>query len=268
MNTWEGATVVNAFKAAVGQLQQRIVSCIGSRQERRPVRSWFGVPAGFSQGTSMLAAGLCVLTVAGGCGALLFSTLAGRDLVLSSRETLAMIAAQAGKRDASASTPRAPAQVPAAIVAQLTEALDQNGFAHAAAEVPLPDADPMPEAPTTVAEAPEVEPEFPFTGVWATNEKACRPQLNRGGYLPTIINEQGAWAGETTCAFKSTRQEGTVLVVSALCSDPQKSWRSQVRLTVAEGRLIWKSQSGTRSYVRCEQDPKRTRIAEAREISH
>jgi hypothetical protein len=91
-----------------------------------------------------------------------------------------------------------------------------------------------------------------FVGVWAVSEKACIPNVEREGFLPTIINAHGAWAGETTCAFKGGHRDGNTWMVPAVCSDGAKRWKSDVQLTVRGRRLTWKSQSGSRHYVRCD----------------
>ncbi len=117
-----------------------------------------------------------------------------------------------------------------------------------------------PPATTGATQAPEADEHGSagpaaaedFVGVWAVSEKACIPNVEREGYLPTIINAHGAWAGETTCAFKGGHREGNSWMVPAVCSDGAKRWKSDVQLTVRGRRLTWKSQSGSRHYVRCD----------------
>jgi hypothetical protein len=115
----------------------------------------------------------------------------------------------------------------------------------------------LPPASTSLAEDDRTAPAAAsedFVGVWAVNAKACIPNVEREGFLPTIINTHGAWAGETTCAFKGGGQrEGHSWTFAAVCSDATKRWKSDVQLTVKGRRLTWKSQTGSRSYVRCDQ---------------
>ena len=108
-----------------------------------------------------------------------------------------------------------------------------------------PEDEPAPAAPAQAGDES-------FTGIWAVSEKACTPRIGRESYLPTIIRRQGAWAGETTCVFKSGRRDGKSWTFAAVCSDPSRSWRSDVHLSVDDRRLTWKSQSGSRTYVRCD----------------
>jgi hypothetical protein len=134
------------------------------------------------------------------------------------------------------------------------------------------DADPA-DAEPTAAESVEADAGPPrFAGLWAVNAAGCTPRAVRRAYLLTVIGPQGAWAGETSCAFKSSRWDGNAWLMAATCSDPRKSWKSQVRLVVDGDRLTWRSRKGLRTYVRCEEAPifaerpaaKRTPLALAR----
>jgi len=93
----------------------------------------------------------------------------------------------------------------------------------------------------------------PFAGIWAPNAKACSPQIKRQGLLPAVINSQGAWAGETTCAFNTTKRVGNTWHFAAVCSDTRTKWKADVRMVVSGNRLTWTSQRGTQTYVRCQQ---------------
>jgi hypothetical protein len=134
------------------------------------------------------------------------------------------------------------------------------------------DADPA-DAEPTAAESVEADAGPPrFAGLWAVNAAGCTPRAVRRAYLLTVIGPQGAWAGETSCAFKSSRWDGNAWLMAATCSDSRKSWKSQVRLVVDGDRLTWRSRKGLRTYVRCEEAPifaerpaaKRTPLALAR----
>lgn len=261
MNAVRGArSLVSWSSVKLSKLKRRQVAASTSSGAGRA----FGIPAGFSKSSPALTISLLALPVLVGVGALLTPAFVPQEPTLSPRKTLALIAARASEQDSARTTPPVLAlQIPAWVIEHFTAATREPVTQGAAAgpDVGPPDGSTSPLA--AAATVPDEEPGLSFTGVWAANAKACTPQLNREGYLPTIINAQGAWAGETTCAFKSTRQDGRTYVVAAACSDPHKSWRTQVRLTVEGGRLTWKSPSGSRAYVRCDQGASRTRVASA-----
>jgi hypothetical protein len=210
--------------------------------------------------------GLVGATLLASSASLIGMTYLNRDPILSVRKTLALTAARPLSQDGpGASNPKLASSVPAWVVEHLSPNVQNPDWAViTVAETSLGGlALPLQAQSPSPAPAHENPPEHPLTGVWAANDKACTPQLNREGYLPTIINDQGAWAGETTCAFKSLKGEGNTFVAAAVCSDPHKSWRAQVRLTVDGRRLTWKSRSGSRVYTRCDQGQTRTHVAQA-----
>jgi hypothetical protein len=104
-------------------------------------------------------------------------------------------------------------------------------------------------------DAPPNRQDGSFAGVWATNEKACSPQLNRNGLLPALISSQGAWAGETTCSFRKSKRVGNTWNFDAICSDNRRRWKADVRMSVVGNRLTWTSQRGSQTYVRCQHGP-------------
>jgi hypothetical protein len=91
-----------------------------------------------------------------------------------------------------------------------------------------------------------------IVGVWAPG--SCSARDFRDGLLPTVINMEGAWAGETFCLFSQRKQVNAGWTVIAKCSNAQERWTSNVRLTVGDNRLTWTSRRGTQSYVRCAPD--------------
>jgi len=93
-----------------------------------------------------------------------------------------------------------------------------------------------------------------FVGVWAPDTDSCSMRLFRQGTLPTFINLDGAWAGETFCAFKEKEQTETGWKVVARCASSRERWTANIRLTVNGNRLTWTSGRGTQSYTRCETD--------------
>ena len=100
-----------------------------------------------------------------------------------------------------------------------------------------------------------------IVGIWAPDTGACSVGAFRGGLLPTIINAEGAWAGETFCVFKKLDQTQSGWTVTANCSSRNERWTTRVRLTVKGQRLIWASKRGTQAYTRCPPD---VLIAQAR----
>jgi hypothetical protein len=99
---------------------------------------------------------------------------------------------------------------------------------------------------------PSMETKYPFTlaGVWGADPSACSAR-NIRGYLPTIIDADGARAGETFCRFTSKKQVEDGWDVVASCSSQRQRWTSKVRLRIAGERLTWTSKRGSQSYVRC-----------------
>jgi hypothetical protein len=93
-----------------------------------------------------------------------------------------------------------------------------------------------------------------FVGVWAPDADSCSMRLFRQGTLPTFIYLDGAWAGETFCAFKEREQTETGWKVVARCASSRERWTANVRLTVNGNHLTWTSGRGTQSYARCETD--------------
>lgn len=93
-----------------------------------------------------------------------------------------------------------------------------------------------------------------IVGVWAPDAGTCSARSFRDGVLPTVINTDGAWAGDTFCMFTKQKQTETGWTVVAKCSNPGERWTSNVRLTVNENRLTWMSKRGTQAYTRCAPD--------------
>jgi hypothetical protein len=93
-----------------------------------------------------------------------------------------------------------------------------------------------------------------IVGVWAPDAGTCSARSFRDGVLPTVINTDGAWAGDTFCMFTKQKRTETGWMVVAKCSKPGERWTSNVRLTVNENRLTWTSKRGTQAYTRCAPD--------------
>jgi hypothetical protein len=94
-----------------------------------------------------------------------------------------------------------------------------------------------------------------FVGIWGADASACSVRLNRKGFLPAVINDEGAFAGDTSCAFKSRKQVAGAWQLVAACANARRRWTSHIRLAVTGNRLIWSSQRGLQTYVRCERGP-------------
>jgi hypothetical protein len=91
-----------------------------------------------------------------------------------------------------------------------------------------------------------------FVGIWGSNASACSPNSQSLGNPPAMISENGATAGEISCAFERMRFDGSRWQAVAKCSNGRERWTSTVRLTVKNDRLTWTSQRGSETYQRCE----------------
>jgi hypothetical protein len=104
--------------------------------------------------------------------------------------------------------------------------------------------------------APEPKPaeDVAVAGLWVPDVNACSFRSFREGLLPTIINNEGAWAGETFCLFKSRKPIASGWLVAAECSGDGKHWSVQVRLTLKGNQMTWESRRGRQVYTRCTPD--------------
>src|SRR5262249_36303022 len=105
-----------------------------------------------------------------------------------------------------------------------------------------------------------------FVGIWAADARACSA-LDRSGFLLTVIDTDGARAGETLCAFESKRQTKLGWDVVARCSNSHERWTANVSLSVKDNRLSWKSQRGTETYLRCQREEMMAQAQQMR-LSH
>jgi hypothetical protein len=108
--------------------------------------------------------------------------------------------------------------------------------------------------PPQSREVANPQPLASIVGVWAPDASACTARNFRDGSLPTVINPDGAWAGETFCLFRNQRQVPNGWRMMANCSNPNEHWTTEVRLTVSQDRLNWASKRGTQAYARCPSD--------------
>ena len=144
-------------------------------------------------------------------------------------------------------SPLAVAMVEAA--PEATPAVLQTASEPEGKPAPQESAEPGPQVSTEPASEPARDA---IIGVWAPG--TCSARDFREGLLPTIINTEGAWAGETFCLFSKRKQVDAGWSVVAKCTNARERWTSHVRLTVNENRLTWTSQRGTQAYMRCAPD--------------
>jgi len=93
-----------------------------------------------------------------------------------------------------------------------------------------------------------------IVGVWAPDTGTCSARDFREGVLPTVITNEGAWAGEAFCIFTKRTEMDKGWRAVAKCSTPRESWTAHVRLKLNDNRLIWTSERGTQAYSRCGPD--------------
>src|SRR5262249_11663928 len=98
----------------------------------------------------------------------------------------------------------------------------------------------------------EVEQAEAFVGIWGIDASACSPRLNRKGFLPAVIDGEGAWAGDTFCAFDRKKRTTSGWEVVANCSNARDRWSANVRLIINGDQLTWTSERGSVSYLRCQ----------------
>jgi hypothetical protein len=84
-----------------------------------------------------------------------------------------------------------------------------------------------------------------FTGGWGNDLAECRDS-------PIKITARRVEAFGTACEFRSTERESSnVWRLRAECASKTERWNANVRLTVSTTKLIWSSERGTTTYVRC-----------------
>jgi hypothetical protein len=111
---------------------------------------------------------------------------------------------------------------------------------------------PIPASDTGPSNAPMQQ--ATIEGIWAPNASSCSLRDLRDGSLATIIDMEGARAGDTYCAFKKQRHTSTGWRVVAECSNSLERWTTDVSLTVKDDHLVWASRRGRQTYSRCAPD--------------
>jgi len=99
-----------------------------------------------------------------------------------------------------------------------------------------------------------------FVGIWAPDASSCSLQNFGDGLLPTVINLDGAAAGDTFCSFRNQQQVQAGWRIDALCSNKQEQWSTRVHLSMSGNRLIWKSKRGSQAYTRCLTDMRMAQV--------
>jgi hypothetical protein len=88
-------------------------------------------------------------------------------------------------------------------------------------------------------------PDVSFTGGWGIDLTECRDS-------PIKITARRVEAFGTVCEFNSTERESSnVWRLRAECASKTERWNANVRLTVSTSKLIWSSERGTTTYLRC-----------------
>jgi Putative peptidoglycan binding domain len=84
-----------------------------------------------------------------------------------------------------------------------------------------------------------------FIGGWGIDVAECRES-------PIAITARGAEAYGTACEFHSTQRESSnVWRLRAECASKTERWNANIRFTVSTSKLIWSSERGTTTYIRC-----------------
>jgi hypothetical protein len=87
-----------------------------------------------------------------------------------------------------------------------------------------------------------------FVGGWAESINQCRSE--RGA--PIVINSRAARTTGGGCDFRSVKREAAARWrVEAVCSAGKESWNANVNLKLDAPILIWSSERGITTYVRC-----------------
>jgi peptidoglycan hydrolase-like protein with peptidoglycan-binding domain len=84
-----------------------------------------------------------------------------------------------------------------------------------------------------------------FIGRWGVDAAQCRE-------APLKIAARRAEAPGAACDFRSTQREGlNVWRMRAQCASNGERWTANIRFTLSGSKLVWSSERGTTSYVRC-----------------
>jgi hypothetical protein len=89
-----------------------------------------------------------------------------------------------------------------------------------------------------------------FIGGWAEDIDQCR------NGAAVAINSRSAKVAGGECDFRSVKREAVAQWhAQAVCTDGKSSWNANVNLKLTALKLIWSSERGTATYVRCATPP-------------
>ncbi len=84
-----------------------------------------------------------------------------------------------------------------------------------------------------------------FIGGWGIDVAECHES-------PITITARRAEAFGAACEFRSTQRESSnVWRLRAECASKTERWNANIRFTVSTSKLIWSSERGTTTYIRC-----------------
>ncbi len=84
-----------------------------------------------------------------------------------------------------------------------------------------------------------------FIGGWGIDVAECHES-------PITITARRAEAFGAACEFRSTQRESSnVWRLQAECASKTERWNANIRFTVSTSKLIWSSERGTTTYIRC-----------------
>jgi hypothetical protein len=84
-----------------------------------------------------------------------------------------------------------------------------------------------------------------FIGGWGVDVAECRES-------PIAITARRAEAYGAACEFHSTQRESSnVWRLRAECASKTERWNANIRFTVSASKLVWSSERGTTTYIRC-----------------
>ena len=89
-----------------------------------------------------------------------------------------------------------------------------------------------------------------FIGLWGMDMDQCQ-HVQNGSAAITVSSRRAETAGGA-CNFRSVRRESpNRWVIQALCSADGNSWNANISLKLIGSKLVWSSERGTETYIRC-----------------
>jgi hypothetical protein len=74
----------------------------------------------------------------------------------------------------------------------------------------------------------------------------------QNGSAPITVSSRRAETAGGACNFRSVRRESpNRWVIQALCSADGNSWNANISLKLIGSKLVWSSERGTETYIRC-----------------